>query len=162
MAELTVTIKPFDALTLLELHACYKLRGEVFVVGQGISCEADVDSDDPLCHHVMVREGGALVGTARLLPIDGGRAIKVGRVAVDAQRRRRGAGSAMMRAVAAWIMQKPGRSGVMSAQAYLEGWYGSLGWRSVGEHYDEAGIEHVKMVLDTAGKGQLAESAPTI
>ncbi len=141
-----VVIKPFDALSLRELHACLKLRGEVFVVGQQICAVADVDAYDPQCYHAMLWQGDQLAGTARLLPIDDGAAIKVGRVAVGQGYRGRGLGVALMRGIQDWIVSQPGRTGVMSAQAYLERWYTALGWQAVGEHYDEAGIEHVKMV----------------
>ena len=95
--------------------------------------------------------GDELAGTARLLPIDDGNCIKVGRVAVALGHQRRGVGTAMMQAVQTWIDRTPGRGGVMSAQAYLEPWYTSLGWRAVGGVYDEAGIEHIKMVYDPVG-----------
>ena len=143
-----VIIKPFEELSLHELHACLKLRGEVFIVGQQIYCEPDVDEVDPLCHHAMLWQGDELAGTARLLPVKNGRVIKVGRVAVGEPYRGRGLGVALMRAVQDWIAREPGRSGVMSAQGYLKGWYTALGWRPVGEHYDEAGIDHVEMHLD--------------
>lgn len=140
-------IKPFSDLTLAELHACLKLRGEVFVVGQQIYMEADVDEQDPLCHHVMVWLDDELVGTARLLPIDHGKVIKVGRVAVAQSQRGRGVGGAMMRALQLWIHQVPGRSGTMSAQAHLENWYSQLGWVRDSGPFMEAGIEHLGMLF---------------
>lgn len=143
-----VIIKPFNDLSPRELHACFKLRGEVFIVGQQICSEPDVDEYDPLCRHAMLWQGEELAGTARLLPIEGGRVIKVGRVAVGEAFRGRGLGVALMRGVQDWIAREPGRAGVMSAQGYLERWYTALGWRAVGEHYDEAGIDHVEMHLD--------------
>ncbi|MEM9415787.1 MAG: GNAT family N-acetyltransferase [Planctomycetota bacterium] len=146
MAQQTpVAIKQFDALSLRELHACLKLRGEVFVVGQQICAVPDVDDDDPLCHHAMLWVGEELVGTARLLPKDDGQTIKVGRVAVGQAWRGRGMGVTLMRGVQDWIGKEPGRVGVMSAQAYLERWYAALGWVRVGEVYEEAGVEHVEM-----------------
>lgn len=153
MTQVKVDIKPFDALSLRELHACLMLRGAVFVVGQGICSVADVDRFDPLCHHAMLWQGQALVGTARLLPIDEAGAIKVGRVAVDKACRGRGLGAALMRAVQSWIDQRPGGTGVMSAQAYLQRWYAAQGWVAVGETYNEAGIEHIKMVYRPADAG---------
>ncbi|MFI4860796.1 MAG: GNAT family N-acetyltransferase [Phycisphaerales bacterium JB063] len=140
-----VQIRRFDALSAHELHACLKLRGEVFVVGQGICSLPDVDEDDPRCHHAMLWVGDELAGTARLLPKDGGQAVKVGRVAVGKPWRGAGLGVTLMRGVQDWIGQEPGRVGVMSAQAYLERWYTALGWSSVGEVYQEAGIDHVEM-----------------
>ena len=140
-----IVIKPFDALTLSELHACLKLRGEVFVVGQQTYQIADVDEHDPLCHHVLMRVGDKLVGTARLLPIGDVSAIKVGRVAVSADWRGRGLGCELMRAVQAWIDQRQEPIGIMHAQLHLVDWYTALGWRRVGEPFLEAGIEHIKM-----------------
>lgn len=101
--SIEIEIKPFDDLGLRELHACLMLRGEAFVVGQQIYQVADVDEQDPLCHHVLMRVGEELVGTARLLPTDGNMVIKVGRVAVSENWRGRGLGGDMMRAVQAWI-----------------------------------------------------------
>lgn len=140
-----VEIKPFDALTVHELHACLKLRGEVFVVGQGICSLPDVDELDPLCFHALLWVGETLAGTARLLVKDGGQTVKVGRVAVGKPWRGRGIGVALMRGVQGWIGQQPGRVGVMSAQAYLERWYTALGWSRVGDVYREAGIDHLEM-----------------
>lgn len=141
-----ITIKPFDRLSLLELHDCLRLRSEVFVVGQRVCEVPDVDEYDLACHHVLLRVGGEVVGTARLLPIDGGAVVKVGRVAVDQAHRGRGLGTALMQAVNEWIDEAAVGSGVMSAQAHLADWYTRLGWRVVGGVYAEAGIDHVKMV----------------
>lgn len=146
-----VSIRRFDDLTVHELHACLKLRGEVFVVGQGICSLSDVDELDPQCHHAMVWVGEELAGTARLLVRDGGQTVKVGRVAVGKPWRGRGIGVALMRGVQDWIAQQPGRAGVMSAQAYLERWYTALGWVREGEVYQEAGIDHLEMRWGDAG-----------
>lgn len=143
--DVRIEIKAIDELTLKELHACLKLRGEVFVVGQQICAVPDVDEYDIEAHHVMMWLDNELIGTARLLRMDDCKYIKVGRVAVAEPWRGRGLGSAMMRAIHAWIAQVPGRYGVMSAQAHLERWYGQLGWQREGGVFMEAGIEHVKM-----------------
>jgi len=144
--DVRIEIKPFDELTLRELHDCYRIRGEVFVVDQQICAEADPDEFDPRCHHVLLWQVESLAGTARLLPIEGGKRIKVGRVAVHRDYQGKGVGTTMMRAIQQWIENRPGRSGVMSAQAYLEAWYRELGWHRVGEFYMEAGIKHCKML----------------
>jgi ElaA protein len=145
--DIKIDIKPFDELTLKELHACLKLRGEVFVVGQQIYQVPDVDEHDSDAHHVMMWLGKQLVGTARLLEMGGDQYIKVGRVAVAEAHRGKGLGSSMMRAIHTWIGQVPGRRGVMSAQAHLQRWYGHLGWIQDSDLYMEAGIKHVELHL---------------
>jgi len=145
--DIRIDIKPFDELTLKELHACLKLRGEVFVVGQRICAVADVDEFDPRCHHVMMRHADEVIGTARLLPLDDGKCIKVGRVAVAESRRGEGLGSSMMRALQDWIGQVSDRTGYMSAQADVQRWYEHLGWVRDGDDYLEAGIKHLDMRL---------------
>ena len=136
-----IRIVHFDDLTLKELHAIYRVRSEVFVVGQGICAVSDVDDLDLQCWHVLLTVEGRLIGTARLIG-HGDQAIKVGRLAVLESCRGRGYGKAIMGAIHHWI---GGRQGVMSAQAYLEAWYTSLGWQTVSEVYQEAGVDHVEM-----------------
>ena len=134
--------KPFDDLSLRELYALLWLRDEVFVVGQKITAECEVDGEDPECTHVIGRDGdGKVVATARLFL--GKSPIKVGRVAVHPQLQGLGVGTDLMHYVNHLIGD---RAAAMSAQAHLERWYASVGWRRIGEVYTEAEIDHVKMV----------------
>jgi ElaA protein len=131
----------FDDLTLRELHDVLRLRDEVFVVGQRITAEPEVDGLDPVCVHVLGRDrSGRTVATARLH--FGGPVAKVGRVAVHPDLQRRGLGTRLM----AYVHDVLGdRAATMSAQAHLRDWYEALGWRAEGEIYDEAEIPHVRM-----------------
>ena len=151
--DVRIEIKPFGELTLKQLHACLKLRGEVFVVGQRICAVPDVDEHDPAAHHVMMWLDGELIGTARLMLLDEGKTVKVGRVGVDQRYRGRGFGGSMMRAIQRWIEQEPGRKGKMSAQAHLERWYAGLGWIRNGTEYMEAGIPHLELYYPSENGG---------
>lgn len=137
-------IKPFAALTLLELYAALALRDRVFVVQQGITCEPEIDGLDPECAFALLWDtSGAqpvLVGTARLF--EGRDPVVVGRVAVDTSRQRAGLGSALMSAVNAYLGDRPAE---LHAQAHLRAWYEGLGWRAEGEVFFEAKIPHVTM-----------------
>lgn len=138
---LTLCHKPFAALTLDELYALLWLRDIVFVVGQKITAECEVDGEDPQCEHVVGRDAsGAIVATARLFL--GKTPIKVGRIAVHTDLQRGGLGSVLMRYVNDLIGDRPA---VMSAQAHLEPWYVRMGWRRRGEIYSEAEIPHCEM-----------------
>lgn len=141
--RLELSHKAFDDLTLRELYAVLALRDLVFVVGQKITAEPEVDGADPDCTHVLGYLDGELVATARLFL--GHDPVKVGRVAVRDDLQRQGLGRELM----AYIHEVMGdRAGAMSAQAHLEGWYGSLGWRRVGDVFIEAEIPHLKMTRD--------------
>jgi ElaA protein len=134
-------IRPFDALSLRELYDILALRDRVFVVGQKITDEPEVDGLDPRAWHAQVLdEKGVLVATLRVF-LDEEPAI-VGRVATEPTRQGQGIGTWMMTQCQAWLGDRPA---MMHAQAYLEGWYGRLGWQAYGERYLECGIPHVSM-----------------
>ena len=133
--------RPFEKLTLRELHDVLWLRNEVFVFGQRFTAEPEVDGRDPECVHVMGWDGARLVATARLF-VDKD-PVKVGRIAVHNDLQGRGLGTDLMRYVHGLLGDRPA---AMSAQAHLERWYGSLGWERVGEVYEEAEIPHLRMV----------------
>lgn len=134
--------KPFDELTLRELYALLWLRDEVFVVGQKITAESEVDGEDPECTHVLGRDAdGKIVATARLFL--GKSPVKVGRVAVHPRLQGQSVGTQLMRYVNDLIGDRPS---AMSAQAHLERFYGLVGWRRIGDVYSEAEIDHVQMV----------------
>lgn len=133
--------KAFADLTLRELYDLLALRDRVFVVGQRITAEAEVDGLDPRAVHVLGRDAsGQVVATARLF-FDT-RPVKVGRVAVDTYLQRQGLGTEVMQYVHQVLGDRPA---AMSAQAHLEGWYAGLGWKREGELYVEADIPHVRM-----------------
>ena len=136
------THRRFDELTRDELYALLWLRDIVFVVGQKITAECEVDGLDPQCTHIIGRNAaGDVVATARLfLDHD---PVKVGRVAVRTDLQKFGYGSQLMAYVNGVVGERPGK---MSAQAHLEPWYTRMGWRRVGEVYEEAEIPHVRMV----------------
>lgn len=145
--------KPFAQLQLLDLYELLWLRDEVFVVGQRITAESEVDGLDPEC--VLVygrlvddtgRPTGRVVATARLFELEG--VVKVGRVAVAPRLQRRGVGRLLMQYVHEVMGDRPGK---MSAQAHLRDWYSSLGWQAQGNTYMEADIPHVTMIRKADG-----------
>jgi ElaA protein len=139
--RLRFSVKPFHRLTLMELHDLLRLRTEVFVVGQKITIESEIDGLDPECAHVLgLDEAGEMRATARLFL--GADPVKVGRIAVHPTLQRRGAGTALMEYVHGVLA---GRRAAMSAQAHLVPWYARLGWSPVGAIYEEALIPHRRL-----------------
>ncbi len=139
---------PFDRLSGREVHDVLQLRQRVFVVEQ--TCPfLDADGVDPKCWHGLGRdETGLLVATARLVPPG----LKyeepaIGRVVTAPEVRRTGAGRALMSSAIQQVQRLfPGQPIRLGAQRYLEAFYGSFGFRPVGEPYDEDGIDHIEML----------------
>jgi predicted GNAT family N-acyltransferase len=139
--RVTFAAKPFARLTRMEVHDLFRLRTEVFVVGQKITIESEIDGHDPECTHVLGRDAkGRMVATARLFL--GKDPVKVGRVAVATDLQRNGLGTDLMEFVHTLL---PGRRAAMSAQAHLVPWYSRLGWTPVGAIYEEARIPHQRL-----------------
>jgi ElaA protein len=135
-----IAIKHYRELSKDELYRIMVLRNLVFVVGQQITAEPEVDGRDPECEHAMLCVDGELVGTARIF-CDEDPAV-IGRVAVHTDWQGRGLGTVLMQA----IQQRLGaRLTELHAQAHLEDWYSRLGWQRVGETFEEAKIPHVMM-----------------
>ena len=124
-----------------QLHDIFWLRSVVFVVGQKITSEPEVDGLDPECDHALLWEDDRLVGTARIFSKQ--RPVVVGRVAVHPEHQSKGLGTKLMLAIQEHLGHLPCE---LHAQAHLERWYTQLGWRREGEVFVEAEIEHVMMV----------------
>ena len=134
-----------DAATL---HDVLALRSAVFVVEQDCAYQ-DIDGLDLAdgTRHVMGRApwiGGGIAAYARVLAPDGDHPTpRIGRVIVSGAARGRQLGRQLMeRALATCEEHWPGGPVELGAQAHLTGFYGSLGFESVGAPYDEDGIPH--------------------
>ena len=148
----------FDDLSTRELHDIFQARLEVFVVEQKCPFQ-DVDGADPFCWHLMgfspapLGEGRGegqdrLVAYCRLVP-PGTKFAEpsIGRVITLGPARGTGRGRELMdQAIAHAGKLWPGAALRIGAQRYLERFYGSFGFETVSEPYDEDGIMHVEML----------------
>lgn len=152
------TVKPFYDLTLDELNEIYLLRGLVFVVGQKITAENEIDrADRRALHFFCANENGEVLAYLRMLdlgtysdashPCDP-TAWTLGRVAVHPDVRGSGLGKKILNEALIWLEEHTDAERVIiSAQAYLkDSFYGPAGFEQLGNPYLEAGIEHVQMV----------------
>lgn len=125
------------------LYRILRLRTQVFVHEQRIVDEEEIDGRDleDTTTLFWTEEDGEVLATLRLLHDDV--PAHVGRVATAQQARGRGLAADLVRAA----LEHAGTDVAISAQAYLEGWYGRLGFVRTGENYLEAGIDHVPMLF---------------
>lgn len=128
-----------------------RLRSEVFVVEQDC-VYLDLDDKDVRSIHLFAlnedaNSGAAACAVVRLVPpgvsYD---EPSIGRVAIDLASRGSGLGVELMeRAIRSCHRHWPGTGIRISAQQYLIGFYGRLGFETAGEGYLEDGIPHIQM-----------------
>ena len=126
-----------------EMAQAFSIRHEVFVLGQGVPEELELDGLDAQCNHALATLNGAVVGTARLRTYHRGTA-KVERVAVVEWARGHGLGAAIMTFLEAGA-GKEHDTIVLNAQKAVVEFYLKLGYTCEGPEFDEAGIVHQRM-----------------
>jgi len=144
--KLHTEVKPFDQLSIYELHDLLKLRSDVFVVEQDC-VYPDIDGKDQCALHVIGTVAEKIVAYTRCFPP--GYYFKhaaIGRVVVDESYRKYGFGYDIMNASIKAVEQHYKTSNIkVSAQTYLLKFYKNLGFTPVGEEYLEDGIPHTAM-----------------
>ena len=126
-----------------ELAAALKLRHDVFCVEQGVPEREERDGRDHEGIHLVAIEEGELLGTCRLLLV--GRTAQFSRLAVRADARRLGIATGLLEEAEVETRQAGGRRLVLHAQTYALPLYESVGYRTRGSAFREAGIEHIAM-----------------
>src|SRR5688572_16290537 len=117
------------------------VREAVFVQEQNVPLEVELDELDPLCRHVVARDGeGRPIGTGRLTPQH-----TIGRMAVLADWRGRGVGDALLLALIDEARRLGWREVSLHSQVSATGFYTRHGFLPYDARYVEAGIEHQSM-----------------
>ena len=117
------------------------IRYEVFVEEQNVPEELEIDGFDGEAKHVLAFVDGVPIGTGRILS-DG----HIGRLAVLKKYRRQGAGKLIMKELMKWAQDMNLEKVWLSSQWHAHSFYLDLGFICVGEIYEEAGIDHIKML----------------
>ena len=141
------TIKPYNELSKDQFFDILKLRIEIFVVEQSCYYQ-ELDDEDKEAFHVSIYNNGIIVAVGRIIPNLKNREVKIGRIAVKMNQRKKGLASSMMKDILNFISKKYGDFSVLlSAQTYLIKFYQSYGFNEIGDTYLEDGIEHINMEL---------------
>lgn len=123
-----------------DMPAVFALRHEVFVVGQGVPAELELDELDAVSDHAVALVDGTVVGTGRLLP-----SATIGRMAVTEAARGSGIGAAVLECLEQRARERGFPVVELHAQVHAAGFYDKAGYTPYGEVYLEAGIEHLSM-----------------
>ncbi|HHV95268.1 MAG TPA: GNAT family N-acetyltransferase [Clostridiaceae bacterium] len=140
-------IKKFNELSPEELYKIIRLRIEVFVIEQNCIYQ-DCDGKDLNAYHLYLKKDGNVIACLRILnrgvSYD---EVSIGRVVVKKDYRGRGIAKEMLRKAINLIENEMKENKIrISAQAYLENFYGSFGFKKVSDVYLEDGIPHVEML----------------
>lgn len=141
------TIKPYNELSKDQFFDILKLRIEIFVVEQCCYYQ-ELDDEDKVAFHVSIYNDGIIVAVGRIIPNFYNKEVKIGRIAVKMEYRKKGIAYIMMKDIMNFISKKYNNFSVLlSAQTYLIEFYQSFGFKEIGSMYLEDGIEHINMVL---------------
>ena len=138
----------FDNLSIDKLYAILQLRQQVFIIEQQ-SIYCDIDGNDRSSTHFCVFSHQELLGYARLRKLDNQQVFKIERVVTSAESRGLGVANLLINAILEFLQTQCSNIQVqLSSQTSVQGFYLKWGFIPVGEPYDDAGVEHVDMVLE--------------
>ena len=134
-----------DELTAQELYDIWRIRDVVFAVEQQVD-DVDADGLDLLgsVSHLWLADADGITSYLRVYVDDDGQR-RIGRVCTRRDQRGQGLSGHLMTEVHRRWGDEPLQ---LNAQAYLESWYESFGYRRTGENFDDAGIDHVPMARE--------------
>lgn len=140
----------FAQLSAAEVYEILALRQQVFVLEQRC-LYADIDHKDQQCFHLSGWQDGNLQGYLRVVPPGLAYAeVALGRILTAESVRGTGLGKQLLlRALDEVSLLYPGQSVRISAQLYLQKFYVGFGFKTVSEPYDEDGIPHIEMLLNS-------------
>jgi len=128
------------------LQQAFNIRREVFVIEQMVSEVEEYDQEDISTHFIALYNEKP-VGTARYRTTANG--IKFERFAILKPFRSMGVGSAIL---AHMLKELAAFEGIIYLHAQLTamGLYSKFGFETIGEQFEEAGIQHYKMIYQRA------------
>jgi len=130
----------------LELYKVLKLRIDVFVVEQECPYE-EIDNKDIDAKHIYLKDKDHIVAYLRVLPPGlSYKEASIGRVLVNIKYRGKGYGRQIMKEGIECCKSHYTGNIKISAQAYLEKFYESLGFERISKVYLEDNIPHIDMI----------------
>jgi len=125
-----------------DYQSCLSIRKQVFIMGQNIPIEIELDDDHIEASFFLAKIDGKPIGTARFRKTDSG--IKLERFAVLKDYRNFGVGKALVLFILNHLKNE--KTIYLNAQESVIGFYEKLGFSPVGDKFYEAEIPHRKMV----------------
>lgn len=119
------------------------VRETVFINEQGVPAELEWDGVDESCRHALaLSHQGDAIGCGRMLANG-----HIGRIAVLPQWRKQKVGTAIMESLLAYARTHEYAQVDVDAQTQAVAFYHTFGYRESGENFMDAGLPHIKMIL---------------
>ncbi len=129
-----------------EREEAFAIRRTVFIDEQGVPEDIEYDEFEDSAIHFICHVDGKPVGAGRLSILD--HKLKVERIAILKEYRSQGLGKLIVGTVLKECSRYPGKLIGGHAQLIAREFYEELGFRAIGEVFDEAGIPHIEMVFE--------------
>ena len=126
------------------LEKCFQIRKEVFVKEQKCDPRDEYENEEDSTHFLLI-DDNTPVATARYRQTKNG--IKMERFAVLKEMRGKGYGLLILNHMIADLSNNK-LVKYLHAQVQVVGFYEKVGFKKIGEQFDEVGIMHYKMILD--------------
>lgn len=130
-----------------EQQVALELRRIIFVEGQGVPLERDLDGlDDRAWHYIARREAtNTPVGVARVRLVNEGETGKIERVGVLPEARGLGVSKLIMKSALYDLTTEGALEAKLEAQTHAQGLYEKLGFVAEGGIFYDANMPHVRM-----------------
>lgn len=138
---MSITIEPITNAEMLQ--SAFQIRKDVFVKEQKVNEAEEYDQEEESTHFLALYNE-IPVGTARYRKTVNG--IKLERFAILKPYRSMGVGSAILQFILKELNAYNGQI-YLHAQLTAIGLYSKFGFESVGEQFEEAGIQHYQMIF---------------
>jgi predicted GNAT family N-acyltransferase len=119
----------------------FHVRNQVFVKEQNVPVELEIDGFDDNAIHVLAWDNKNVIGTGRMMP-DG----HMGRICVIKSHRGIGIGRFIVKTLIDTAEKMNFLKVWLASQCRVTGFYKELGFVETGKVFDDAGIDHIKMV----------------
>jgi predicted GNAT family N-acyltransferase len=142
-----MTVELFGTQDANRMREAIALRVRVFVEEQNVPLEEEVDDhdrSDSRAVHALIRAGAVAVATGRFYERDA-QTVQIGRMAVDAAARGRGAGRMLLHALMDEARRRGYTRASLSAQLHARPFYEKSGFAAFGPLFLDAGIAHQEM-----------------
>ncbi len=125
------------------MERCFRIRRAVFIEGQGVDEDIEIDGMDLYSEHFLLMLDGEPIATSRVRG-EGDR-VRIERFAVLKEHRLKGYGRALMERIMSFCEAADAQEITIGSQVKVKEFYKGFGFKERGNTYLDADIVHVEL-----------------